>query len=370
VLAKAYNISSGTVHNANCTLSLFESGNYFNPTDLESFLSLYSLKAPSISTVGRNSPETCVSYAQYCYEATLDVEFATGIAQAPTTFWEASSSRSVFEDWIVAVANMADAPLVHSISYGELESQSTSSIMQRFDAEAAKLGLRGISVVVASGDDGVAGVVARNNKRYCGFNAGFPASSPHVTAVGGTQGVESGQKETGCSAKTGGVITSGGGFSDEFGTSDYQLDAVQRFLNRSTSLPPHSLFNSSGRAYPDVALAALHYAEHINNGVHVASGTSAAAPVFAAVLALVNDARISRGMPSVGFVNPALYQLQNSGVFHDITSGNNACCADVPDDDNALVCCDHGFTAAVGFDPMAGLGSVDVGRLIEAMVAM
>ena len=75
---------------------------------------------------------------------------------------------------------------------------------QHFDAEVAKMGLRGLSVLVASGDDGVAGSNARGNKAGCGFNPSYPASCPHVTAVGATQGPESDATEVSVGSCAGG----------------------------------------------------------------------------------------------------------------------------------------------------------------------
>ena len=183
----------------------------------------------------------------------------TAVAQAKTTFWEVPNSASPFEDWVLAVANTPDVPLVHSISYGELEFQTTADIMTRFDTECMKLGLRGCTIVVASGDDGVAGVVARQDKRECGIHSGFPASAPHVTVVGGTQGPEAGRDEVACSSKTQGVITTGGGFSSTFAAPDWQAQWVEQFLNTSTTLPSEDHYNRKGRAYPDVAVLARNY---------------------------------------------------------------------------------------------------------------
>lgn len=360
LLKDYYNILDTTVANANATQSVFETGNYFNPDDLKDFHTLYGTQGPAVTTIGRNSPDTCVSYEQYCHEATLDIEFMTGLAQAPTTFWEMESSSNVFEEWILAVANAQTVPLVHSVSYGQLESQTTPEIMQRFDTEAMKLGLRGVSVIVASGDDGVAGVTARSSSANCGINPGFPASSPHVTVVGGTQGPEDGNAEVGCSASTGGVITSGGGFSGVFPRPGYQAAQVQEFLDTSAELPPSTEFASAGRAYPDVAVLAHNYAQRINRGEHVNSGTSASAPVFAAMITLINDARMSAGKPALGFLNPALYAA--ASTFRDITSGENRCtCSPGP-------CCQHGFAAQSGWDPVTGLGSVHFPALLQALM--
>jgi tripeptidyl-peptidase-1 len=77
-----------------------------------------------------------------------------------------------------------------------------------FNTEAMKLGLRGITIVAATGDNG-----ALSSSSSCNYVPTFPASSPYVTAVGATQGIESGTTEVVCQGDPGGIITSGGGFS-------------------------------------------------------------------------------------------------------------------------------------------------------------
>jgi hypothetical protein len=153
----------------------------------------------------------------------------------------------------MAVGNDASAPLVHSISYGDIEADDDFSVDNRFDQEIQELGARGLTVFVASGDDGVANFIARTNASACGFNPSFPATSPHVTAVGATQGPESGNPEIACTSQTGGGITTGGGFSVNFAQPSYQTDAVNTYTT-TTTLPPLNLFNSNGRGYPDVAV--------------------------------------------------------------------------------------------------------------------
>ena len=87
----------------------------------------------------------------------------------------------------------------------------------------------GVTILAASGDDGAPG------SSSCGYDLSFPASSPYVTAVGATMGIESVGAEVVCSTATGSVITSGGGFSNVFSTPAYQRHAVNNYVNRYTS---------------------------------------------------------------------------------------------------------------------------------------
>jgi tripeptidyl-peptidase-1 len=174
----------------------------------------------------------------------------------------------------------------------------------------------------------------------------FPASSPYVVAVGGTQGPESDQTEVTCSSITGGVITSGGGFSDYYKRPSYQNTAVQNYLNSYTSKnSPYPGYNTTGRGYPDVSLLAYNYYVVVDGQRVPISGTSASTPVFAAMVSLVNANRKATGQPLLGWLNPALYSGSASFV-HDITAGQNNCGAY---EGRQTVCCGVGFTAQKGW---------------------
>jgi len=234
--------------------------------------------------------------------------------------------------------------------------------MTRYNTEVCKLGLRGITVIVASGDDGVANFDARGNASACGFSPSFPATSPYVTAVGATQGPESGKPEIACSAATGGVVTTGGGFSVFFDRPDYQESVVDDYLATAPNLPPTNLFNLAGRGYPDVSMMGYNYVVVIGSNLYQESGTSASAPVFAAMVTLVNSERLNKGLSPLGFLNPTLYGLDSS-VFHDITVGENNCCAE----NTPQVCCPYGFNATTGWDPLTGLGSINFELFLAAL---
>jgi tripeptidyl-peptidase-1 len=165
-----------------------------------------------------------------------------------------------------------------------------------------------------------------------------PAS---VTTVGATTGVP----ETAASL-------SAGGFSNYFETPDYQSSAVDAYLS-GLGNTYSDLFNASGRAYPDVSA----YGQNVmiaNGGeMEPVDGTSCAAPIFASVVALLNDRRLAKGHGPLGFLNPWLYA--NAGAFTDITKGSNPGCGT------------DGFPATEGWDPVTGLGSPNFAALIDAL---
>lgn len=271
----------------------------------------------------------------------------------PTTLIHDSSKSDVFIDWITQTASMSNPPKVHSISYGIPESAlGSGSIMNAFNSQAIKLGVMGVTIVVASGDDGAPGYNARTSASNCGYDASFPASSPYVVAVGATMGPEAGTTEVVCSAYNGAAaITSGGGFSKLASQPAYQYRAVKAYFTKALSNQPVGGF-TSGRGFPDVSLAGKSYLVVIGGVLYQLSGTSASAPVFAAMVSLVNAARIKANRTTLGFVNPALYYY-NGSFANDITAGDNKCTA------SRYVCCSQGFSAANGWDPATGFGSVD-----------
>jgi tripeptidyl-peptidase-1 len=139
----------------------------------------------------------------------------------------------------------------------------------------------------------------------------FPASCPYVTAVGGTQGF----------SPEVAVNLTGGGFSDLFPRPWYQTQAVDSFLK---TIPPDfaGTFNKSGRGYPDVAVQGWGLDLVFNGTTFATGGTSFSSPIFASIIALVNDRLVAADKPVLGFLNPFIYA--NKNAFTDITEGHNS----------------------------------------------
>jgi tripeptidyl-peptidase I len=143
-----------------------------------------------------------------------------------------------------------EIPLVFSTSYGEDETAEVpSDYADRVNTEFMKAGLRGISILFASGDSGAASDSGTcPNDRFCPM---WPAGSPYVTAVGGTEGGKMPE-----SAWSG----SSGGFSDVFAAPDWQKDVTAAYAaNTDPSMPPASYFNATGRGFPDISAQAVQY---------------------------------------------------------------------------------------------------------------
>lgn len=122
--------------------------------------------------------------------------------------------------------------------------------------EASKLGVQGVTILVASGDDGALSSTAVGNPGNCGYSPLFPASSPYVLSVGATSGPESNNPEIACQSFGGDIlITSGGGFSNLYSRPSFQDTAINNYFSSvdGTSQQPVSGFNSNGRGYPDIS---------------------------------------------------------------------------------------------------------------------
>ena len=142
---------------------------------------------PIAADIGGNVDDNTCKYLGYeCGEASLDIQYIIAQAQdVPTTYW--ACDECSFALWIADVADTASPPLVHSISYGQDEFQTGAAEMDAFSTEAMKLGVKGITVLASSGDDGVAGPKARSSSGLCAYSPQWPASCPYVTTVGATQ---------------------------------------------------------------------------------------------------------------------------------------------------------------------------------------
>jgi len=351
--------------------SVFETGQYASAKDLAQFQHTYGTPAVKVAkdVNGFMDDDTCEFLNFECSEANLDLQYITAIGErVPTWFW-GNNKQTTFANWITSVAGTKDAPLVHSVSYGQLESQTGPDLRSTFTTEVQKLGLRGISVVVSSGDDGVGNKQTETSEGLCGYTPQWPAACPYVTTVGATQGPEegTGREEVVCSSSHNNTfITSGGGFSEAYATPAYQKNAVAGFLANASQNSLGPGFNQRGRGYPDVAMIGHLYPTVNGGGLNVVDGTSASTPVVAGILALVNARRLAQNKSSVGFANPALYNWAgNAAIFRDITSGQNNCAAGGWQGSTVVCCPDNGFHAVKGWDPASGLGSINVGNLLD-----
>ncbi|XP_037550851.1 tripeptidyl-peptidase 1 [Nematolebias whitei] len=360
VLRARYNLTAADVgsaqkNNSQAVAQFLEQ--YFHPADLAEFMYIYGSSFKHLSQVDRVVGTQGGGKAGL--EASLDVEYimSTGANISTWVFTNPGrhESQEPFLQWMVLLSNMSALPWVHTISYGDDEDSLSAAYMMRINTEFMKAGVRGISLLFASGDSG-AGCRHLNPTQNV-FRPSFPASSPYVTTVGGT------------SFKNPFKVTyevtdyiSGGGFSNVFKMPDYQVGSVQGYLKAAAAtLPPVSYFNASGRAYPDMAALSDNYWV-VNNRIPIpwVSGTSASTPVFGGILSLINDQRLLKGQPPLGFFNPRLYKLKQQGLF-DVTEGCHLGCLDEQVQGK-------GFCAAPSWDPVTGWGTPNYPALLAALI--
>jgi len=130
-------------------------------------------------------------------------------------------------------------------------------------------------------------------------------------------------------------------------------------------MPPASYFNASGRAIPDVAAIGHNLLIVLKGDDKPVDGTSASAPIFAAIVSMLNVASINATGKPLGFLNPFLYKMavDEPAAFHDITVGDNICTAY----GCASTC--KGYEAAAGWDPVTGLGTPNFERMLAYVQA-
>lgn len=337
-IATDYNTSSYVSTNKNNSQAVAAFlRQFFDPTDLETFQKRYNIPIkPIVKVVGKNEPD------DPGVEANLDVQYISAAGRGVDTWFISISTYSNgrqedFLSWITSQVNSTTSPWVHSASYGDIESSIADSYLDRMDNEFMKFGISGRTVLFASGDSGVQ---CKRKGIHKVYTPNWPSSSPYVTTVGGT--------ETTKRVWSAG----GGGFSNYFGMPDYQQEAVSKYLGK---YPDHSMFNSSGRAYPDVSAFATDFIIIDDGFPEPVDGTSCSTPTFAGVVAILNDVRLNKGSKTLGFLNPLLYQTLKGGGFNDITEGENG----------GFAC--KGFAADIGWDPASGWGSPNFG-LLKGMV--
>jgi kumamolisin len=262
-------------------------------------------------------------------EVMLDIEVIGAVAPgAHIVVYFAPNTDAGFLDAITtAIHDTTNKPSVISISWGGPESSWTQQSLTSFDSAFQDAAALGITVCATAGDNG-------SSDGATGDNVDFPGSSPHVLCCGGTSIQTSGSAisaETVWNDGAQGGAT-GGGVSTVF-----DLPAWQEGLN--ATLAAGGTQALAKRGVPDVAGDAdpeTGYQVRVDGSDTVIGGTSAVAPLWAGLIARINE---SNGSP-VGFINAKLYAAPSA--FNDVTQGDNG-----------------DFAAAEGWDACTGLGSPD-----------
>lgn len=336
-VAQAYDYPTG--NGAGQCIGLIELGGGFEDSDIQSYFGQLNLSPPTVVAVsvdgGTNSPGDPNGADG---EVALDIQVAGAIAPgARIAVYFAPNTNQGFQDAVsAAIHDTTNKPSVISISWGGPESSWDQASITSFDNTLQSAAVLGITITVAAGDSGSTDGVSDGAN-----HVDFPASSPHVLGCGGTDltltnGTRSAETVWNDQSQGGGAT--GGGVSSAFALPTWQSGA-------NVPAPSNS---KGGRGVPDVAgdaSPASGYQILVNGQFAVVGGTSAVAPLWAALIALINQ-QTGR---NVGFINPTLYSGGEAN-FYDITSGSNG-----------------SYSAAAGWDPCTGLGSPD-GQKIETLL--
>jgi len=278
---------------------------------------------------------------------------------------------------------------VISGSYGQSELDLPKRYTQRQCNEFMKLGLQGHTFLFSSSDFGVAGFAGDVTESGCLsgsgqnqtiYNPDYPSNCPYITSVGATQlqpnqtikDPESAMQTPLASSGPDALFSSGGGFSNYFPAPAYQAAAVKSYLARhnpghpsyvanadASNIGEHGgIYNRAGRGYPDISANGANFRMFTGGQDFHFFGTSLAAPLWAAVVSLLNSERQAIGKGPVGFLNPVLYEHATSGILTDIKNGSNPNCGS------------SGFTAVDGWDPVTGLGTPVYPKLLELFLRL
>jgi kumamolisin len=339
-VAAAYDFPPGTTGTGQ-TLAILELGGGFSPGDLTKYFAQLGVPAPTVTVVSvdgaSNAPTGNPDGSDA--EVELDLEVAGSVApEAVLVVYFAPNTDSGFTDGVTqALHDTTHRPSILSISWGGPESSWPASARAALNTACEDGAAMGVTVLVAAGDDG-----ATDGTATGALTVDFPASSPYVTACGGTRLVLRGTtiaNETVWNDLAEGEGATGGGVSEAFPLPSYQSGI-------GVPTAPNGFV---GRGVPDVAGDAdptTGYSVLLDGSETVIGGTSAVAPLWAALVARLNQAL---GAP-VGFLNPQLYSAATRATFHDITSGNN-----------------DGYSAGPGWSPCTGWGSPDGNRLLQSL---
>lgn len=286
-------------------------------------------------------------------EANLDIQTVEGVT------WPMRTSYYLYRaSWVHMAQHLLELPedqfpSVLSVSYAQNEWSGSYKYLSRACTLFAALGLRGMSIFVSAGDQGVGGGDSSKCQKNKDFIPLFPNTCPYVTSVGATQRFSPEEVAT----REFATISSGGGFSYYFPRPKYQDEVVPGYLKKLGNTF-HGKYNPNGRAYPDLSAQGANYEIAWHQQFDTFSGTSASTPLAASFFALLNDARFSKNKPALGFVNPLIYKrLSKDHAFNDVMKGNAVGCNHHP-----------GYYAERGWDAVSGFGTPRFKTLLRNVV--
>jgi kumamolisin len=343
-IGQMYDFPTG-VNGARQTIGIIELGGGFSPADLNTYFAALELPTPNVVTVSVDGATN--GYGSGADgEVELDIEVSGSIAPGATiVVYFAPNSEMGFIDAITtAVQDTVNNPSVLSISWGLAEDLWTTAGLQGMDNAFIDATMARITVLAAAGDNG------SNDRVYDGrAHCDYPASDPYVIACGGTTlqvNPDETIDEIVWDTPLFGFAT-GGGISDKWGLPGWQ---------EGKGVPPSVNDGvSTGRGVPDVAGNANPFTGYnvvVDGSWTVEGGTSAVAPLYAGLFALMNQSLGFR----LGYITPYMYSLDETDAYLDITTGTNQ----IPPA--------PGYSAGNGWDACSGLGRIDGNNLLTGLI--
>ncbi len=374
-IANAYNLNGAYnqgYHGEGQTVALFELAS-FQISDLTAYESCFGQSNANIKaiTAGSDPIPAGKSMIQVETDAELILSAAPHLRQL--RIYEAGTSLTDYNAQWAQI--LVDAPAVVSTSWYSCESdmlQNDPNELSQENTYFMTAAVQGQTILASSGDSGSSGCYFDGTKNTA-LSADDPASQPYVTAVGGTTlhlnasgsyGSESVWNDTPKTGQASGAT--GGGLSQVWSQPAWQSSSGTQnsHSNGKREVPDVSLNADYLTGYPIYCTAA---AAGCNSGKPwiIEGGTEAAAPLWAAFIALTNEASEKTGRFAVGFANPLLYQDAGSSSynrdFHDITSGNN---------NYAGLQSSNAYQSAHIYNLATGLGSYNAGNMLKDLVAL
>src|SRR5215469_13091671 len=352
-------LQSGVQGN-NQTVAVFELDGY-QSSDITQYLQNYNLGTPSISNVLVDGFDG--SAGAGAIEVDLDIEVVAAMApKANQIVYMGPNTTQGVNDTYNQIVTDKKAQ-VATISWGECESQSGNAELQTLDNIFSQGAAQGIAMYAAAGDSGAYDCNDTN------LAVDSPAGDPNITGVGGTNlqlnsgayGSESVWSNPSDTQRSPNGAGGGGGISNTFVQPSWQTGTGVINPTYSSGTPCNAPGGQYCREVPDVSAdadPATGYAVYctVTNAGCPASGwisvggTSAAAPLWAGSMALINQYLLAQGKTVVGSANAALYGLFNAqqqlSPFHDVTSGNNLY-----------------YPATAGYDLASGIGTPDISNI-------
>jgi len=332
-LAQLYQFPAGLDGSGQC-IALIELGGGSRAADLRAYFKALGLKPPQVRSIAIDHAANRPGHdASADTEVMLDIEIAGAVAPGAriAVYFAPNNERGFLDAVTAAVHDDVNRPSVISISWGAPESAWTEQAMSAIEQVFSLAASMGVTILCAAGDNGATDGVSDGQ-----LHVDFPASAPHALACGGTRIVVYPDCPLCEVVWNGGpAMATGGGFSAYFSRPGYQAQLMEQGLYRGVP-------DVTGHADP-----ASGYCIRVNGQEQIVGGTSAVAPLWASLLARINQ---QLGYP-VGFLQPLLYgALRGHGGTRDVVQGTNGAMEGVP-----------------GWDAGSGWGSPVGGRLLQLL---